>query len=656
MRRPILVTLVVSSLLGAAEAKRLATPGEEDPAPRPTLVVGKLDGNLATLTVRYDLRSAEPTLGRNVTSIELPARAAVVRATARVDGVAHPLELTDATQASARFDAIIDLAPGPNRRWSVLVAGGQGQVEVSIASAHAGRVVLELELQLPTCFFRDVRYVAVPSDWRTGLSPSLRTLGAKLTDIDEACGGANPGGQLWVGLPSRELTRPQAAIDRVGTFAGRLALGTTHIARLELDVAGMLAGVPADLATAIVIDGSRSLSRDELEVQRALVESYLRKAPAGRVQVIAYARRARPLLPRWTTASQASPRLDDLLDKLATANGSNVEAGLAEAGRWLSQTTGTRRIVLVTDERLADALAKVPAASLRTLVPAGTLIHVVALSADDEAPVRADDVALAPLAAATLGIAIRTGLPEGGLDATLLVRPITVDKIVLNTPGWTELADAAETCPDTLAAGRACTWWGEGDVLAGPIAVEAFVWGQRIARVLHPDLGQATALARELTSLGTLEQSLQDRAALAAHAVNAKWALYAEWGGGDGYSDMLGGIIGSMCGGSSDLGATGTSGGGLVSLRAAPPPFDLHAQLAVAVGRCSLGGATVDADVENTLHEIVAVQVVVHPAGAMSAGDQQAVQGCVEEAIWGTAIIVPPEYPHQTTHVAFAQP
>jgi hypothetical protein len=663
MRRLIALALLACPFAGPADGKpapaahaRPAAPAgaakDDTPAePAPTIVAAALVDKVARITVRYDLQVPAAGTESEVVSLAMPPDAAVIHAMVASNGAQHRLALVDATQASADLRAVLDAPVGPHQTSTVLVEGGDGRIEVSITAPRSSRLVLDVELRIPTCFYRDVRYAIVPDSWQPRLPPALRTLAASPTEIAEACSDGGSTDALWVGFATREVAQHPATLDRVGTSAGRLALGTTHLARLELDVAGMLAGVPQDLATAIVIDGSRSVSNDEHAVQRALVASYLRKSPRGRVQVIAYDRHARPLLPAWTVASRAAPKVDGALDRLTPANGSNVEAGLTEAGSWLSQITGTRRIVLVTDERLANALAAIPAARLAKLVPAGTLLHVVALTDTGEAPARDDHAALAPLAAATAGMAIRTGLPDGGLDATLLVRPLTVDHVHLQTPGWKQLAVGFGGCPETLVAGSSCTWWGRGDALAGPLAIEAFVWGERIVRDVHFDPGQASALARELTHRNVLDPTLHEQAEVIARAVNGRWSLFARWGGADGYGAGFG-MMGWGCGcggGSSSSTAIGSSGRLIGSARPRPP-FDLHAQLATAVARCAPGSAKIDADVENTLDEIVAVQVVVH-----GAADPRALHACVEDAIWSVALVVPPQYPHEMTHVTFGK-
>src|SRR5207248_10867476 len=117
-----------------------------------------------------------------------------------------------------------------------------------------------------------------------------------------------------------------------------------------------LTDVPRDLHTAFVVDGSRSLLDEERAAQAAIIASYLEHAPHTLVQLIAYSRAAHALLPAWQSSESVGARIAAELHVIVPRNGSNLDAGLAEAGAWLARTSGTRRVVVFTDERLADRL------------------------------------------------------------------------------------------------------------------------------------------------------------------------------------------------------------------------------------------------------------------------------------------------------------
>jgi hypothetical protein len=656
MRRLVVTWLLVASAAHAGKVAPWTAGGAQAGDLAPSIVHGKLTGTVATLTARY-LVEVDAGYGPNTVSLALPERALVTSATATRDGTTHRLELLAAKDADDRF-AALTTEPGPSEAPSaVLIAGSAGQVTIGIASPHPGVMSIVLEMSAPTCFFRDARYLGLPASW-TKLDTELRTRVVKPGQVIEACAIAADPEERVLGFPARELaTRPSG--ERLGGTAGRLALGTDHVVRVELDLAAALSEIPRDLATVILVDTSRSMSASELEVQRELALSYLREAPESRIQVIAFARTARSLLPAWSIASQALPRLQRELEALAPRNGSNFDAGLAEAGRWLSRVEGTRRVVLITDEQFAEQLAARPPASFRALLPPDTLVHVVATDPGGTAIQRDDETLLAPLATSTEGLAVRLGaIDQHAVDATMLLRPIELAHVTVSAPGWKMIKpdDAAHVCggdpsdnPDALGEGTACTWWGQGTAVSGPISIAGLVWNKRVTRVLRPDPAQARGVARELSALHTLDETAQLGADAAAHAVNDQWSLFARWGGHGSYGENLVGGGTSGCGCIDGTIGTGTIGGGAFD-GIAIPKLDLRAQLEAAVAACHIDRDRVDVDLEMTMLEIVDVRVRVSPRVRKTPDEIRALGTCVTEALWDAT----PMLPHPQRHATYA--
>lgn len=617
----------------------------------PANIRGKLAGTVARLTFEYRFDVERGT--DNLRVLGIAPGSTVIGATV-VSPSRHELGLLPADEGAERFEAIRQRQAGKSARWSVLISSeGGSSVDVAIGAPAKARVTLELATEHPTCFHQDARYFAVPVAWAGALAPELRAIKVDHHAVSEACG--DPGEQIWIGFPSRELARRRSGVDRVGSTAGRAVFGEMHVAKLELGVARRLGDVPADLATAILVDASRSLSADERATQRELVAAYLRATPNSRVQVIAYDRFARGLLPAWTAASHAAARIERELAALPGANGSNLDAGLAEAARWLAKTSGTRRIVVVTDERLANRFGDEPSLPLAKLVPRGVLLHAVVAHGDaDYEPSRNDYSVLAPLALGTTGFAIETGRPRAGIDATLLARPLSVDHLEIDAQGWKAiLPNQTRPCGDGLVQGAGCAWWGHGDVASGDITVRGSVWGQKLVRVIKPDSSRTVEIARELGSHPEIDDTLRDAAAPHAHAVNRAWSLYAEWGSQFGYGeDIIRGACG--CLGLRSIGTSShTSGVGYGHTTRKPlPPLDLEPQLA-RVHSCGLGSHRVTAEIENTLDEIVDVTVTVAPDPSSTPLARQSLRDCVAERIWETQISVPATHPHATTRVVF---
>ncbi|MDQ3296835.1 MAG: hypothetical protein M3619_09635, partial [Myxococcota bacterium] len=334
------------------------------------------------------------------------------------------------------------------------------------------------------------------------------------------------------------------------------------------------------------------------------------------------------------------------LRALVPRNGSNFDHGIAEASRWLAQLPGTRRVIVMTDELAAQRLRAHPEQLARVLPPQ-TLVHAIAV--DEHGDLTRDDtMLLAALAAATGGMSMRAGLDDGmPLDLTQLVRPISLDRITVLAPGWTRIGEhMSRGCDERLVEGMACQLWAEGDAIAGPIAIEGYVWGTRVSRVLHPDSTRAVEVARELSFLQILDDAAAEQVLVVARAVNRVWSLYGEWGGAGGYSDGVGALRGISCCGSRSSSTSSTSSGSFTRGRA-PPPLDLEPQLAAAVATCDLGSAKAIATIETTYSEIVDVAVTIDGVSTPS------LVTCIEDAIWGTPITVPQHFMHHTTKVVF---
>jgi hypothetical protein len=620
-----------------------------DRDPEPTHVTARLTGTSIEVTAQFQLEiDGSTVMGLPIT---IPESAIITRAAATTEGKRHVLDLVDPDEAQKELDVYWDEnSPKGNHRWTVRIAAMDNLALVDVVSpSETSNIVLELTLEIPGCFFRDRRYAVMPESW---FSRFAAQTDEPTDDVEQACAGVTSIDQRrWISFATPTLARRPLGEARVGAFAGRLPLGHEDLARVEIDLATQLSRVPADLHTAIVIDHSRSLSGFEVESERAVVASYMQRVPAqSRVQVIAYAREAKPLLAAWMPASSARATVDREIRALAPRNGSNVDAAIAEAGRWLARAKGTRRLIIISDSRFARRIEEMTPEELRALLPDKTLVHVVIATASSPGlvPTDASEETLG-LAALTEGIAVTAGVDENAktpLDATMLVRPIQLDRVKIQGRGWQQLDLSNSTCPaegDALAEGEACTWWGKGTSVASAITVEAFLWGHKITRTLVPDATASRHVAREL-SIGEhfFDEDLRKRIDRAAFAVNDAWSLMASWGGAAGLSEGGGfgfgrtGSGGSCCGSSTDT--IGFSTG------ARRPPLDLEPQLAPIVERCNVK-TPLTIYVETSLEEIVGVEITAN-------NETDAIRRCVEEGVWNLALAIPnaPWSASTTTH------
>jgi hypothetical protein len=592
-------------------------------------VTAELRGTTAKFSARYHLRVPAALVGQGLASMQIPGSAVITSAVIHAPDGEHRAALVDAEQARRQFEALGNSRG--EKRWAIKIEGFQNNIDIAYAVPRALTLTIDFELEAPSCFYRDARYVEVPSEWKPALASKLGRRAGTTTTLDlGSCQNkhhADDHEQLFVMFAAPELSTKPSGVERMGASAARLDLGTAHIARLEVALAKRLADVPPDLATAILVDHSRSLSARELEAQREIVKAYARVAGDTQLQIIAYTRHARALLPSWMQARVAAPRIDRELRALAPRNGSNIDLGFATAARWLAQLEGTKRVILVTDARMSDRLhARI--SSLGDLLPKGTLVHVVAV--DEASPLERDDNSSgAALAQKSGGFAVRVGPPERNVevDATMLLRPTQIDAFDISAPGWKEFSTVASTCNPELVEGESCVWWGEGDTIAGPLKIEGWIWGTRVDRIVTPNPNRKVELARELSTMSILVDDAEKRVNKAARAVNAEWSLYAEWGPHGGYEHAFGTTRGGMSGRSARIPTVsiGRPGRGRVL-----PSLDLAPQLAGIVARCNLDGLHVEAEIETTLSEIVEVAVVAPPMVAT----------CVEDAIWDTALVL----------------
>jgi hypothetical protein len=618
-------------------------------APAPSVIVtqvhGRLDGTSARLDARLEFDATE--VGMSATAIDLPPHAVVTAANATADGITHRLALLPAADASAALHNLLEGSGGQNRSSGIVLRLDDHVLYAETIVPRLTHFELELRLEATTCYYRDERYVAIPADWQGAIDSQLaRTSIAAANELKAECHA--PDGSAWIAFPSRELANLPAGDARIGASGERLSIGSGDLASAELSIAHTLGEVPRDLHTALVVDASRSLSKEQADAQLAIVDSYLSAAPHGEVQVIAYARHASALLPMWTVAERADTRIDHTLSTLARSNGSNLDVGLAEAAAWLARVGGTRRVILFTDERVASRLDSGDTSELARLLPPGTLVHVVALSDGAGAITRDDDATFAPLAAATLGMSVRGRVQDSGAaDATLLARPISLDHVEVKDEGWHSLSvDDVTTCNgiEVLPEGSSCTWWGSGASDSAPITIEGMVWGSRVVRVVNPDRTRARSLARTLSTMTGLDAAVAQEVERAAVAVNSMWSLFASWGGPDGYGGWSSGCdtgcgLGTVGFGSAHCGGYFTSG--------SRPQLDLHDQLAHAIRACHADHLRVQLEVETTLEEIVGVDVGVAGPGTQSVHD------CLVEATWNTMLAIPDPPPHATTTVYF---
>ncbi len=300
-------------------------------------------------------------------------------------------------------------------------------------------------------------------------------------------------------------------------------------------------------------------------------------------------------------------------------------------------------MIVLTHELLARRLDALPPADLARPLPAGTLVHVVAVDTTGRELDRDDTALLARLATVRDGISLRIGQRQAGapIDARRLARPTSLDNLTVDGTGWTLFdADAGPACVDesrtareleTLAEGTACVWWATGGPGAGAVTVTGWLWSTRVTFVVVPRPAQALAIAREL-STATVPEILRDRVELAARAINRQWSMLRVWGGRGGLRDAGQGGAGRM-GASSCCSVTDTFARHTVTGQGASTE-DLRAQVRPALASCGVDADALAIDLEMTLTEIVDVHLTLTPATPLAPAELERRRTCALDALW----------------------
>lgn len=617
----------------------------------PTSVKVTRDGAVVRVRARFELGAAGPLPPPgDARTFSLPSRGVITGATALAGGQSHRLQLLKRDDADNKTAALNEPPAADGGRTSAIrLDATESSATLDIAVPRLTTIRLDVTLEVPTCYLDDARSFKVPASWSDRIGGANQIVGIDADSIDAECDGDGSDG-AWFSVPATELAKRPGGEARIGTSSARVKLASKDIARMEITLAKQLSDTPRDLHTVFVVDHSRSLTVQQHEIQRAVIAGYLRAAPHARVQLVGYTRDARTQLPGWMLASRAHARIDRQLRSLPPRNGSNVDAGVANAATLLANVTGTRRIVVFSDSLLSptqEAEATQAAASVG--LPPETLIHVVQLGGFGSELVRDDASILVPLAKQTKGIVMRADVDEDGtIDAMPLVRPVSLDNIEIEAPEWTPIFDGPHCLHETdLREGSACNFIGVGPPSGGAFQVTGMLWNTKVTRTINPDPRGARSLARLLSTAMALPADLFEQIQNAAFAVNSAWSLLAMWGPKGGYADQESwGTFGFGRIGTSGHHTSSTdTGTGRVTRR---PTEEVRNQLTPAVLHCKPKGA-IRVTVELTKDEIVDV--------AISARDKrdESLAECITNNVWDTTLSLA-EPPLRDTVVVDIQP
>lgn len=224
--------LAVLAVLATAPAWASDDAGDD----RPSSVEVALAGTNVRMTARFALEVEGPGVGMNVRSFSLPAHGVITAGSLNVEGKRHRLRLEHADVADRDFDALA-LKPGRDgeRAWAFIVSGSANLFSVDVLAPRSARVVVELALDVATCFYRDARYVELPASWWERVPAARRgTLGVDEVDVATACHRDRGEDTRWIGFASRHLTKRPPGADPSQARALARALSVAQPFAIEL--------------------------------------------------------------------------------------------------------------------------------------------------------------------------------------------------------------------------------------------------------------------------------------------------------------------------------------------------------------------------------------------------------------------------------------
>ena len=323
---------------------------------------------------------------------------------------------------------------------------------------------------------------------------------------------------------------PPAIVTWAARLARVVASDPHAFTRLELDVAPRLSQIPRHAQVVFVLDASFSAA-ELMPTQLAIVRQYAKHAPDAEIELVAFRRTASRVFNAFVPARDLERALASAKQRgaLALGNGSALEAGARLAVQVIAKRSGTRRVVITTDERLRGSLTTEAAiGSLAALDPT-TIVHLVIPSVDDGEGtrlVRDDESTLAPIATRHHGIYARLhgfaplhGTNHGAefTRAVLeLVRPLRIQHLA---------ATGNVTVADTLEEGDGIRLFEARTKAEAPaqITLTGKLWSDSIKLDVSPTKPFDTATAAFVFAEdlhGSLDAKEQMTLALAGRAVS----------------------------------------------------------------------------------------------------------------------------------------
>ncbi len=225
-------------------------------------------------------------------------------------------------------------------------------------------------LQVPYEHYEGAQHVHVPTVG--DVAPTITFAGVPRGVQVSADAAAIEKGTVLVGSATEDLV---VRLDAVRSPALAVSLAATradarHMARVEVVAGRELGPDPVGTHAIVVLDRSRSLGEDSFAAAQRAVQAYLdelSRVPGAKVQIVGFDRHVHALHTGFVSPRTAGVDLRDV--GWDQRNGSDLGAALQRAAERLraAPREAPRRVLIVSDAAVTEAVAKVVTSQLRTL-------------------------------------------------------------------------------------------------------------------------------------------------------------------------------------------------------------------------------------------------------------------------------------------------
>jgi hypothetical protein len=592
----VLITFVLVGLLS-----QVAQSAVHQPASKIKIV--NIESSQLTFVMRVDLSAANDQ-GR--LDVALPIAAHVVITDVKVgDGRRwYPSSFGAADKVVARFFASLGTKvgqPGP-----VMVSREQNVNYVTIDSQYYPKsipAIVEITGSVPLCHDQGKWIASLLDPDPIGGVSSIDLAAARIDTV--AIKGASVMAPADVkamhsmcetsGLTlTGPWQQPNAIVASYGQADVSPDVGASMV---TLDLSAQLVPFYDDTHVVFVVDTSRSLPATQLTKELALIDGYMAMQPAGKYQVIAFARQATALFDKFENGIDGRAKLAAIRSNINRRNGSHLDAALALAKDVLRGAKHPR-VVIFTDADVRSRLK--PADIVAAQFSRETIVHALLIS-------QTADLFSAgyELLASNDELLDAVVLPGGGLtwsmapaskrtmQATVgaMISPTEMTDLTLNGKPMNQVDNtfnlSSQNCDadgETLTANAGYRWLASRP-LGAKVTLAGKLWSAPWTTTLQPDPRLTATTAAITSTAGRVPEDALLALSMLGHSLTSATAYLAEPNGkvpdlGQGGG---GGLGRSNCGcGAGSIGyGSGTGTGGSL-----PLPLLSDVDLQPIVQRC----------------------------------------------------------------------